>query len=165
MVNLVGVTMLREMGPLLAAIIVAGRTGSAYTAQIGTMHLTEELDALRSIGTDTLALAPRVSIPLAVPAGSTLQVVMPTAAPGYGTSAMAYRPSAHELRYYARQRWIDQPARLLGRHWWMACRRAGHGWWCNRRVGRRTRNRWMACRRAGRGWWPKAAARGPITGC
>lgn len=49
-VNLVGVTMLREMGPLLAAIIVAGRTGSAYTAQIGTMRLTEELDALRSIG-------------------------------------------------------------------------------------------------------------------
>ncbi|MDD3651087.1 MlaE family lipid ABC transporter permease subunit [Immundisolibacter sp.] len=49
-VNLVGVTMLREMGPLLAAIIVAGRTGSAYTAEIGTMRITEELDALRSIG-------------------------------------------------------------------------------------------------------------------
>ena len=49
-VNLIGVTMLREMGPLLAAIIVAGRTGSAYTAEIGTMRITEELDALRSIG-------------------------------------------------------------------------------------------------------------------
>jgi phospholipid/cholesterol/gamma-HCH transport system permease protein len=49
-VNLVAVTMLREMGPLLAAIIVAGRTGSAYTAEIGTMRITEELDALRSIG-------------------------------------------------------------------------------------------------------------------
>lgn len=49
-VNLVAVTMLRELGPLLAAIIVAGRTGSAYTAEIGTMRITEELDALRSIG-------------------------------------------------------------------------------------------------------------------
>ena len=49
-VNLVAVTMLREMGPLLAAIIVAGRSGSAYTAEIGTMRITEELDALRSTG-------------------------------------------------------------------------------------------------------------------
>lgn len=64
--------------------------------------------------THTLALAPDVSIPLAVPAGSTLQVMVPSAAPGYATSAMAYRPSAHELRYYAQQRWIDRPARLLG---------------------------------------------------
>lgn len=49
-VNLVGIITLREMGPLLAAIIVAGRTGSSYTAQIGTMRITEEIDALRAIG-------------------------------------------------------------------------------------------------------------------
>jgi phospholipid/cholesterol/gamma-HCH transport system permease protein len=55
-VNLVGVTMLREMGPLLAAIIVAGRTGSAYTAEIGTMRITEELDALRSLGITPLEM-------------------------------------------------------------------------------------------------------------
>ncbi|RKZ41145.1 MAG: hypothetical protein DRQ49_06015 [Gammaproteobacteria bacterium] len=49
-VDLVGITMLREMAPLLTAIIVAGRSGSAYTAQIATMHLTEEIDALRTLG-------------------------------------------------------------------------------------------------------------------
>ena len=49
-VNLVGIITLRELGPLLAAIIVAGRTGSSYTAQLGTMRITEEIDALRSIG-------------------------------------------------------------------------------------------------------------------
>jgi len=49
-VNLVGIITLREMGPLLAAILVAGRTGSSYTAQIGTMQITEEIDALRALG-------------------------------------------------------------------------------------------------------------------
>ncbi|WP_407275062.1 MlaE family ABC transporter permease [Halothiobacillus sp. DCM-1] len=49
-VNLVSIITLREMGPLLAAIIVAGRTGSSYTAQLGTMRITEEIDALRSLG-------------------------------------------------------------------------------------------------------------------
>lgn len=49
-VDLVGIITLREMGPLLAAIIVAGRTGSSYTAQLGTMRITEEIDALRAIG-------------------------------------------------------------------------------------------------------------------
>ena len=39
--------MLRELSPLLTAIIVAGRSGSAYAAQIGTMKVTEEIDALR----------------------------------------------------------------------------------------------------------------------
>ncbi|MDE2253221.1 MAG: ABC transporter permease [Betaproteobacteria bacterium] len=49
-VNLVAVITLRELGPLLAAILVAGRTGSSYTAQIGTMRITEEVDALRALG-------------------------------------------------------------------------------------------------------------------
>lgn len=49
-VELVALTMLRELAPLITAIIVAGRTGSAYTAQIGTMQVTEEIDALRTIG-------------------------------------------------------------------------------------------------------------------
>ncbi len=48
--DLVGLSMLRELSPLLTAIIVAGRTGSAYTAQIGTMKVTEEVDALRTMG-------------------------------------------------------------------------------------------------------------------
>ncbi len=49
-VDLVGLAMLRELSPLLTAIIVAGRSGSAFTAQIGTMKVTEEIDALRTIG-------------------------------------------------------------------------------------------------------------------
>ena len=49
-VELVGVTLLRELSPLLTAIIIAGRSGSAYTAQIGTMRVTDELDALRTMG-------------------------------------------------------------------------------------------------------------------
>ncbi|NND59849.1 MAG: MlaE family lipid ABC transporter permease subunit [Gammaproteobacteria bacterium] len=48
--DLVGLAMLRELSPLVTAIIVAGRTGSAYTAQIGTMKVTEEVDALRTMG-------------------------------------------------------------------------------------------------------------------
>lgn len=49
-IELVAITILREMGPLITAIIVAGRTGSSYAAEIGTMQVTEEVDALRIIG-------------------------------------------------------------------------------------------------------------------
>ena len=55
-VDLVGISLLREIAPLLTAILVAGRSGSAYTAQIGTMTVTEELDALRSLGISPMSL-------------------------------------------------------------------------------------------------------------
>lgn len=55
-VELVSLTMLRELAPLLTAIIVAGRTGSAFTAQIGTMRVTEEVDALATIGINPMAM-------------------------------------------------------------------------------------------------------------
>ena len=48
--DLVGLSMLREFAPLMTAIIVAGRSGSAYAAQIGTMAVTEEIDAMRTLG-------------------------------------------------------------------------------------------------------------------
>jgi phospholipid/cholesterol/gamma-HCH transport system permease protein len=51
-VNLLGVSILRELGVLLTAIIIAGRSGSAFTAQIGTMQVNEEIDALRTLGLD-----------------------------------------------------------------------------------------------------------------
>ncbi|MEO7726781.1 MAG: MlaE family lipid ABC transporter permease subunit [Burkholderiales bacterium] len=54
--DLVGVSMLREFAPLLTAIIVAGRSGSAYAAQIGTMAVTEEIDAMRTLGIAPLEL-------------------------------------------------------------------------------------------------------------
>lgn len=61
-VDLLGIAVFREFGPLITAIIVAGRTGSAYTAQIGTMNLREELDALRTMGLSPteLLVVPRV---------------------------------------------------------------------------------------------------------
>ncbi len=49
-VNLVGRLSMRELGILMTAIMVAGRSGSAFAAQIGTMKLTEEIDAMRTIG-------------------------------------------------------------------------------------------------------------------
>jgi len=49
-VDLVGLAMLREFAPLVTAIIVAGRSGAAYAAQLGTMVVTEEVDALRTLG-------------------------------------------------------------------------------------------------------------------
>jgi phospholipid/cholesterol/gamma-HCH transport system permease protein len=55
-VDLVGISLLREIAPLVTAILVAGRSGSAYTAQIGTMRVTEELDALRTLGISPMSL-------------------------------------------------------------------------------------------------------------
>ena len=51
-INLVGVTMTRELGPLMTAIVVIGRSGSAFSAEIGTMVVTEEVDALRAMALD-----------------------------------------------------------------------------------------------------------------
>ncbi|KPK38114.1 MAG: hypothetical protein AMJ69_09335 [Gammaproteobacteria bacterium SG8_47] len=69
-VDLVGLSMLRELAPLITAIIVAGRTGSAYTAEIGTMKVTEEIDALRSLGIapmDLLVLPKLMALLIALP--------------------------------------------------------------------------------------------------
>jgi phospholipid/cholesterol/gamma-HCH transport system permease protein len=49
-VNILGIAIIRELGPMLAAILIAGRSGSAITAQIGVMRVTEELDAMRVMG-------------------------------------------------------------------------------------------------------------------
>lgn len=68
--DLVGLSMLRELAPMLTAIIVAGRTGSAYAAQIGTMQVTEEISALRTIGIapiDQLVLPKMLSLIVALP--------------------------------------------------------------------------------------------------
>ena len=51
-VDLLGVGILRELGVLMTAIIIAGRSGSAFTAQIGTMRVNQEIDALRTLGLD-----------------------------------------------------------------------------------------------------------------
>ncbi len=60
--NLVGISLLRELGPLLAGVVLAGRTGSAFAAELGTMSVNEEVAALRIMGIDPMALLvlPRV---------------------------------------------------------------------------------------------------------
>ena len=70
-VNILGISLIRELGPLLAAILVAGRSGSAITAQIGVMRVNEELDAMQVMGISKgyrlvmpRALALAVSMPL-----------------------------------------------------------------------------------------------------
>ncbi len=60
--DLLGIAMLREMGPLIAAIILAGRPGSAFAAELGTMKVREEIDALRTMGLEPIRflVLPRV---------------------------------------------------------------------------------------------------------
>ena len=60
--DLVAISLLRELGPLLAAVILAGRTGSAFAAEIGTMKVNEEMDALATMGIDpmTMLVLPRL---------------------------------------------------------------------------------------------------------
>ncbi len=62
-VEAVGIGMFRELGVLLTAIIVAGRSGSAFTAQIGTMQVNQEVDAMRTIGLNPVEwlVMPRIS--------------------------------------------------------------------------------------------------------
>ena len=53
-INLLGVGVLRELGGLVTAIIVAGRSGSAFTAHLGTMRVNQEIDAMQTMGLDTV---------------------------------------------------------------------------------------------------------------
>jgi phospholipid/cholesterol/gamma-HCH transport system permease protein len=69
-VNILGLALIRELGPLLAAVLIAGRSGSAITAQIGVMRVTEELDAMRVLG---IAAGFRLVLPRAL----ALAVAMP----------------------------------------------------------------------------------------
>jgi phospholipid/cholesterol/gamma-HCH transport system permease protein len=68
--NLVSLGMTREMGALMTGIIMAGRTGAAFAAQLGTMQVNEEIDALRTIGLDPMEV-------LVLPRVLGLVIVMP----------------------------------------------------------------------------------------
>lgn len=61
-VDMLGISILRELAPLMTAIVIAGRSGSAFTAQIGAMKITQELDAMRTMGFDPYAflVLPRI---------------------------------------------------------------------------------------------------------
>ena len=67
---LVGVSMTRELGPLMTAIIIAGRSGSAFAAELGTMKVSEEIDALEAMGLDSVRY-------LVVPKYLAMLVMMP----------------------------------------------------------------------------------------
>lgn len=76
----IGVT--RELSPIIVAVIVAGRSGAAFTAQLGSMRLTEEIDAIRTIGLDPMqvVVVPRVlalvvALPLLVFIGDVMSIV------------------------------------------------------------------------------------------
>lgn len=78
-VNLLGVSMLRVLGVLLTAIIIAGRSGSAFTAQIGTMKVNQEVDAMRTIGldpTEVLVLPRLFALLITLPLLSFYAVIM-----------------------------------------------------------------------------------------
>lgn len=66
--NMLGLVMFREMGPLVTAILLAARSGSAFAAEIGTMHVNEELDALTTMGISPVRflVGPRILASLAV---------------------------------------------------------------------------------------------------
>ena len=59
---LINISVVKELGPVLAAIMLAGRIGGALTAELGTMNVTEQIDAVRSMGTDPIRylVAPRI---------------------------------------------------------------------------------------------------------
>ena len=69
-VDMLGISILRELAPLITAIVIAGRSGSAFTAQIGAMKITEELDAMRTMGFDPYIF-------LVIPRIAALMIVMP----------------------------------------------------------------------------------------
>jgi phospholipid/cholesterol/gamma-HCH transport system permease protein len=66
--NLVAIGLLRELGPLLTAVVLAGRSGSAFAAEIGTMKVNQEVDALASMGIDpmTMLVLPRMAAAMLV---------------------------------------------------------------------------------------------------
>lgn len=72
-VDMIGISITRELAPLITAIVVAGRSGSAYTAQLGVMKLTEEIDAMKTMGFEPFRflvlpriIALMVSLPLLI---------------------------------------------------------------------------------------------------
>jgi phospholipid/cholesterol/gamma-HCH transport system permease protein len=73
-VNLVTISLVRELGPLLAAVVLAGRTGSAFAAELGTMVVNDEVAAIRTMGIDpvTMLVLPRLIAALLVMPGLAL---------------------------------------------------------------------------------------------
>ena len=134
-VDLVTIAVLREMGVLLTAIIVAGRSGSAFAAEIGVMQLNEETDALRAMGMNPIELlvVPRVlALVIALPLLTVIADAMGLAGGGLLVAGQAAHPAARNSPFGCARR----------------CRRrhSGPGW---------SRRRCSPCSSP---WWARTAA-------
>lgn len=95
--QLVGISLTRELGPLLAGVILAGRTGSAYAAELGTMRVNEEVDALKTMGLDPTAwlVVPRIlASTLVMPALSMVMNITGLIGMGIVMATLGYPPVA-----------------------------------------------------------------------
>ncbi len=95
--QLVGISLTRELGPLLAGVILAGRTGSAYAAELGTMRVNEEVDALRIMGLDPMSwlVLPRIlAATLVMPVLAMVMNVTGLIGMGIVMGVLGYPPSA-----------------------------------------------------------------------
>lgn len=104
-VDLLGVGILRELGVLMTAIIIAGRSGSAFTAQIGTMQVNEEIDALRTLGLDpveVLVIPRLLGLLLTLPMLTVYADIMGLVGGclmAWGVLGVTIPQSLHELQY------------------------------------------------------------------
>lgn len=111
--DMIGIITLREMGPLIAAIVIAGRTGSSYAASIGTMKVTQEVDALRSLAISPIEMLviPRVlALSIALP----LLTVMAMAMGLFGGILVA-----HEIFGLDTQVALQRLGALKNTHFWV----------------------------------------------
>lgn len=95
--NLVGIGLLRELGGLMAAIILAGRSGSAYAAELATMKVNDEIDALSTMGVDPLAwlVLPRIlAAMLVMPALALVVSLAGLIGMGFVMAMLGYPPPA-----------------------------------------------------------------------
>jgi phospholipid/cholesterol/gamma-HCH transport system permease protein len=114
-VNLVGILTLRELGVLLTSIMIAGRSGSAFTAEIGSMKMREEIDALRVMGLDPVEVLvlPRI---LALVIGLPILTFISSMAALFGGGLVAWiyggiSPESYLLRL---QQAISMPSFMVG---------------------------------------------------
>jgi phospholipid/cholesterol/gamma-HCH transport system permease protein len=93
--NAVGVTLARELGPVMTALMVGGRVGAGIAAELGSMSVTEQIDAVRALGADPVKklVVPRVlAMLLVMPMMSSIAVVLGTLA---GASIATLEPDVH----------------------------------------------------------------------
>ncbi|MBQ6655880.1 MAG: ABC transporter permease [Ottowia sp.] len=118
-VNILGLALVRELGPLLGAVLVAGRSGSSITAQIGVMRVTEELDAMRVMGIPT-------GLRLVLPRALALAVAMPLIAVWTTLAALLGGMIASDLALGITSSYFmsELPKAVPIANLWLACAKA-----------------------------------------